>query len=88
MGSILKAALTTWYALLTGAFIFGCAVAAMTVLWGFTEPRDEAVGAGALALFAFGWGARRYLGLFLARVDAVQKASAKDWDDEDDETGL
>ncbi len=88
MGNVLKAALTTWYALLTGAFIFGAAAAFMTLMTGFTEPRDEYVGAGAFALFSFGWGARTYLGKFLARVDDTQKAAAKDWDDEDDEAGL
>jgi hypothetical protein len=89
MRNVLKAALTCWYMALTMAFLFAAAISFMTVMWGFTEPRDEAVGAGALGLFVFGWGVKRYLEKFVARVEETQKNSDrfKDWDDEDDQEG-
>lgn len=85
MRNIAAALLTSWYALLTMLFCFGVAVSLMSVVWGLSEPSDNALGAGAFGLFSFGWGVRRYLALFVARVEQVQKNSDrfKDWDDED-----
>jgi hypothetical protein len=88
MGHVAKAALTCWYMALVMAFLFGACISFMVLMWGFTAPLDEAVGAGAIGLFAFGWGVRRYMPMFLARVEETQRSADKDWDDEDDKTGL
>jgi len=85
MGHVAKAALTCWYMLLTMTFCFLAAVSVLMILWGLSEQSDEALGAGALGVFAFGWGVKRYLGKFVTRVEETQKNADrfKDWDDED-----
>ncbi len=89
MRNVLKAALTVWYALLMMFFLLATATSALAVLQGLEDSNDSATGAGALGLFAFGWGVKRYMDKFMARVDETQKNSDrfKDWDDEDDQKG-
>lgn len=84
MGSVLKAAVTLWCMLLTMIFIFCLMSSLLALFYGLSSEDNGAVWAGAIGIFTFGWGIKRYAGKFIERVEETQKNTDrfKDWDDE------
>lgn len=83
MGAVLKAAVTLWCMLLTMVFVFCLMGSLLAILYGLGSDDNGAVWAGALGIFTFGWGIKRYAGRFIDRVEETKGTDRfKDWDNE------